>query len=277
MNITTKKISIKKIVSVILSILLGLLFLSPFYIVIINSFKSRQELYLNTLALPKTLLLSNYSKAFEQLNFFQTIFNSLFITVCSVVVIIIFSSMAAWMLERTNSKLSNVIFMFFIASMIIPFQSVMLPLVKLMGSLHFLNMGGLIFMYLGFGASLSIFLYHGNLKSIPKELDEAATIDGCNKFQTFWYIIFPLLKPISITVAILNTTWIWNDYLLPSLVINKPATQTIPLKTFFFFGQYTKQWDLALAALVLTMLPVVIFYFLAQKHIIKSITAGSIK
>lgn len=273
----TRHFSILKVISVILSVLLGLLFLSPFYIVIINSFKTRQELFANTLALPKTFSFSNYSRAFEQLNFFQTIFNSLFITAVSVVIIIIFSSMAAWMLERTKSKISGIIFMFFVGSMVIPFQSVMLPLVKLMGSLHFLNVGGLIFMYLGFGASLSIFLYHGNLKSIPKELDEAATIDGCNKFQTFVYIIFPLLKPISITVAILNTTWIWNDYLLPSLVINKPATQTIPLRTFFFFGQYTKQWDLALAALVLTIIPVVVFYFLAQKHIIKSITAGSIK
>lgn len=277
MEKTRQKIHISHIVITVIGILLGLIYLSPFYIVIINSFKTKQELFANTLALPKTLNLSNYSNAFEKLDFFKTIFNSLMITIGSVIVLIIFSSMAAWMLERTKSKLSNVIFMFFVASMIIPFQSVMLPLVKLMGSLHFLNVGGLIFMYLGFGASLSIFLYHGNLKSISKELDEAATIDGCNKFQTFWYIIFPLLKPITITVAILNTTWIWNDYLLPSLVINKPSTQTIPLKTFFFFGQFTKQWDLALAALVLTVIPVVIFYFIAQKHIIKSITAGSIK
>jgi raffinose/stachyose/melibiose transport system permease protein len=132
-------------------------------------------------------------------------------------------------------------------------------------------------MYLGFGASMSIFLYHGFLKSIPKELDEAAMIDGCNKFQTFWYIIFPLLKPISITVAILNTVWIWNDYLLPSLVINNPTTLTIPLKTFFFFGEYTKQWNLALAGLILDIIPVIIFYSFAQKHIIKSVTDGSIK
>lgn len=277
MNKHKKKIHLSTIIITIIGIWAGLLYLSPFYIVIINSFKSKQELFANTLALPKNLSFINYSKALEQLDFFKTISNSLIITIGSVFVIIIFSSMTAWMLERTKSKLSNVIFMFFVASMIIPFQSVMLPLVKLMGSLHFLNVGGLIFMYLGFGSSLSIFLYHGNLKSISKELDEAATIDGCNKFQTFWYIIFPLLKPITITVAILNTTWIWNDYLLPSLVINKPETQTIPLKTFFFFGQFTKQWDLALAALVLTVIPVVIFYFIAQKHIIKSITAGSIK
>lgn len=185
--------------------------------------------------------------------------------------------MAAWMLQRTKTKISTFIFMLFVASMIIPFQAVMLPLVRLMGKLHLLNIGGIIFMYVGFCGSLSIFLYHGFLKSIPVELDEAAMLDGCNKFQTFWYIIFPLLKPITITVSILNTVAIWNDYLLPSLVINKPDTLTIPLKTFFFFGEYTKQWNLALAGLVLNIIPVLIFYFLAQKHIIKSVAAGSIK
>lgn len=273
----TKKIDYKRIIGIIFSCLLGLLFLSPFYIIIVNSLKTKRELFESALALPSTFTFDNYTKAFSELDFLNTIFHSLLITVVSVSLIIVFASMAAWMLERTKSKISNIIFMMFIASMIIPFQAVMLPLVRLMGKLHLLSMGGIMFMYLGFGASLSVFLYHGFVKSIPKELDEAATIDGCNKFQTFWYIIFPLLKPISITVAILNTVWIWNDYLLPSLVINKPDTLTIPLKTFFFFGQYTKQWNLALAALVLVVIPVVVFYFIAQKHIIKSVTSGSIK
>ena len=120
-------------------------------------------------------------------------------------------------------------------------------------------MHGLIFMYLGFGTSLSVFLYHGFMKGIPKELDEAATIDGCSKLQTFWFIIFPLLKPITITVSILNLIWIWNDYLLPSLTINKEGSQTIPLKVFFFFGEYTKQWHLALAGLTISIVPVIIF------------------
>ena len=161
--------------------------------------------------------------------------------------------------------------------MLIPFQAVMLPLIRFMGKLNLLNMHGLIFMYLGFGTSLSVFLYHGFMKGIPKELDEAATIDGCSKLQTFWFIIFPLLKPITITVSILNLIWIWNDYLLPSLTINKEGSQTIPLKVFFFFGEYTKQWHLALAGLTISIVPVIIFYFLMQKHIVKSVTAGSIK
>ncbi|MDP4143048.1 MAG: carbohydrate ABC transporter permease [Bacillota bacterium] len=270
-------ISAKKIVSIILSALLGLLFLSPFYIIIVNSFKTKKELFSSTLAFPLKWTTENYSQAYDRLDFFTSLGHSMIITFFSVIIIVVFSSMAAWMLERTKSKLSGFIFMLFIASMIVPFQAVMLPLIRLMGKLNLLNVPGLIVMYLGFFCSLSIFLYHGFLKSIPKELDEAAMIDGCSKLQTFWLIIFPLLKPISITVAILNTVAIWNDYLLPSLVINNPDTMTIPLKTFFFFGEYTKQWNLALAGLVLDVIPVIIFYFLAQKHIIKSVTAGSIK
>ncbi|WP_238881261.1 carbohydrate ABC transporter permease [Clostridium sp. YIM B02551] len=274
---TKKKLRISYILITIFSCLIGVLFLSPFYIIIINAFKSKKQLFENTLSIPHSVTFDNFKEAFQRLDFISSLAHSLFITIVSVVLIVVFSSMAAWMLERTKSKLSGFIFTLFIASMIIPFQAVMLPLIRVMGKIHFLNVAGIIFMYVGFGSSLSIFLYHGFLKSIPKELDEAATIDGCNKFKTFWYIIFPLLKPMTITVAILNTVWIWNDYLLPSLVINKPNTLTIPLKTFFFFGEYTKQWNLALAGLILVIIPVIIFYFLAQKHIIKSITAGSIK
>ncbi|MBC2579510.1 carbohydrate ABC transporter permease [Clostridium sp. DJ247] len=272
-----KKINVGKGIGILFSCLLGILFLSPFYIIIVNSFKTKKELFSSTLALPIKAILDNYKEAFDRLDFIRSLSHSLFITVVSVGVIIIFTSMAAWMLQRTKTKTSTFIFMLFVASMIIPFQAVMLPLIRVMGKLNLLNMGGIIFMYLGFMGSLSIFLYHGFLKSIPLELDEAAMLDGCNKFQTFWLIIFPLLKPITITVSILNTVAIWNDYLLPSLVINKPDTLTIPLKTFFFFGEYTKQWNLALAGLVLNIIPVIIFYFLAQKHIIKSVAAGSIK
>jgi raffinose/stachyose/melibiose transport system permease protein len=254
-----------------------MIFLSPFYIIIINSFKTKKELFTSVLSLPKMFNFNNYKEAFDRLDYLNTITNSLIITIGGVIVIAIFASMAGWMLERTKSKLSNAILLLFISSMLIPFQAIMLPLVRIMGKIGFLNMSGLIFMYLGFGSALSIFLYHGFVKGIPKELDEASMLDGCSKAQTFWYIIFPLLKPITVTVAILNTVWIWNDFLLPSLVINKPDTQTLPLRTFYFFGEYTKQWNLALAGLTLAIIPVIIFYFIAQKHIIKSIAAGSIK
>lgn len=272
-----RRITVNSIIISIISVILALLFISPFYIIFINAFKTKKELFASTLKLPTTWILDNFKLAFERLDFLRTLLNSLTVTIGSIIVIIVFSSMAAWMLERTKSKASTIIFYLLISSMLVPFQSVMLPLVRIMGKLHMLNIGGLIFMYLGFGGTLSIFLYHGFLKSIPKELDEAAMIDGCGKLQTFWYIIFPLLKPMSITVSILNIVWIWNDFLLPSLIINKAGTQTIPLRTFFFFGEYTKQWNLALAGLILALIPVIIFYFSAQKHIIKSITAGSIK
>lgn len=271
-----KKSNKSKPILIVIGILLGLLFIAPFWIIIVNSFKTKKELFMSTLSLPSSFNLQNYKDAFEALDFFKTLGTSLLVSICSIVLIVIFTSLAGWTLQRSKSKKSNIILMMFVLSMLVPFQSVMLPLVKIMGKINFLNIPGLIFMYLGFGSALSIFLYHGFVKGIPRELDEAARIDGCTKLQTFRYIIFPLLKPTTVTVAILNLVWIWNDYLLPSLVINGEH-QTIPLKTFLFFGEYTKQWHLALAGLVLTILPVIIFYSIAQKQIISSIVEGSVK
>ena len=168
-------------------------------------------------------------------------------------------------------------FMVYAAATLIPFQCVMLPLVRLMDTMHMMNRWGLVLMYLGFGSSLSVILFHGFIKSVPMELEEAARIDGCNMFQTFFLIVLPLLKPIMVTVAILNSMWIWNDFLLPQLMINKPGWQTLPLKTFLFFGQFSKKWDLATAGLVMCMLPIIIFYLVSQKHIVKGVAEGAIK
>ncbi|TXC90536.1 carbohydrate ABC transporter permease [Metabacillus litoralis] len=261
----------------ILGILLGLLWLSPFYLMIVNSLKTKREIFSDVIRLPEEFTFDNYIQAFEELDFIQTFFNSVIITVTSVLIIIIFSSMAAYALSRNKSKISTLLFMVFVAAMLIPFQSVMIPLITVFGQVEMLNRVGLIFMYLGFGSSLSIFLYHGTLNGISKSLDEAATIDGCSKFQVFWHIIFPILKPITVTVAILNIIYIWNDYLLPSLVINQEGLQTIPLKMFFFFGEYTKQWHLALAGLTIAIIPVIIVYFFAQREIIKGISEGAVK
>jgi len=262
----------------ILSIILGLIFLVPFYYVISNSLKPFSEILTSTSALPKVLQFENYVNAFEKLDFLKVFSNSLIITVASNIVLVVFCSMAAYMLVRTKKKISNIIFMTFVAAMIIPFQSIMIPLIKTAGSLHLLNsIWGLVIMYLGFGSGMTIFLYHGFIKGIPVELEEAAIIDGCSRFGVFWRIVFPLLKPITVTTVILNSLWIWNDFLLPSLVLQNPELRTIPLATFFFFGQYTKQWDLALAALMIGIVPLLIFFFAMQKHIIKGITSGSIK
>ncbi|WP_413379874.1 carbohydrate ABC transporter permease [Alkalihalobacillus sp. 1P02AB] len=260
----------------IIGILLGLLWLSPFYLMIVNAFKSKREIFTDVLGFPEGLMTENFVRAFNDLNFFNSLWNSTVITFVSILIIVVFSSMAGYALARNKSKLSSVLLLVFVAAMLIPFQSVMIPLVSNFGSVDMLNKAGLIFMYLGFGCSLSIFLYHGAMTGVSPSLDEAALVDGANKFQIFWKIIFPLLKPISVTVAILNVIWIWNDYLLPSLVLSE-SDSTIPLKMFFFFGQYTKQWHLALAGLTLAIIPVIIFYFIAQKHIIKGVSEGAVK
>ncbi|MBM7702662.1 carbohydrate ABC transporter permease [Metabacillus iocasae] len=273
-----KKYGLKLFSLEVLAIVLGLIFLVPFYYVVSNSLKSFAEILTNTSALPSSLQWSNYVEAFDRMNYLKVFSNSLIITVASNVVIVIFCSMAAYMLVRTKKKISNIIFFTFVAAMVIPFQSIMIPLVKTASSLGLINsIWGLVIMYLGFGSGLAIFLYHGFIKGIPVELEEAAIIDGCSTLGVFWRIVFPLLKPITVTIVILNSLWIWNDFLLPLLVLQDPELRTIPLATFFFFGQYTKQWDLALAALVISIIPLLIFFFAMQKHIIKGITSGSIK
>ncbi|SEQ70236.1 carbohydrate ABC transporter permease [Piscibacillus halophilus] len=268
----------------ILLVVGSLLFLSPIYVMFVNSFKSRSELYENVLALPETLTFEYYSAAITKMNFLTAFLNSLVITIISVIFIVILASMTAWMLARTDNVISKIIFMVFISTMLIPFQTIMMPLIQFMDQLMtvtgipFLNTrGGLIFMHIGFNASLAVFLYHGFVKSIPMSLEEAATIDGCSKFGLFWRIIFPILKPITVTVIILNVIQIWNDYLLPSLVLTDKGLRTIPLATFYFFGEFTIQWNQAMAGLVLTIIPVVIFYAAAQKHIIKGIGEGAVK
>lgn len=260
------------------ALLMGLLYMIPFYYVVSNSFKTRGDIFTNTSGLPKEWMTSNYSAAWEAMNFGKVFLNSVIITVGANAIIVIFCSMAAWKLVRTKSRLSTIIFFLFVAAMIIPFQSIMIPLSKLSGDLGLQNSyWGLILMYLGFGSGLSIFLYHGFMKAIPEEIEEAAIIDGCSQWGVFWRIVFPLLKPITVTIVILNTLWIWNDFLLPSLMLRDVDLRTIPLATFYFFGQYTKQWDLALAGLVLGIIPLLLFFFALQKQIIQGITSGSIK
>ncbi len=268
----------------ILGWLLLLIYMVPFYLMFINSFKTRREIFADTIGFPSEWSFSNYFTAMERMNMGTAFINSLIITSFSIALIVLFSSMAAWSLARNKSKTSKAIFYLFVSAMIVPFQSVMLPLVKWMGlmridSINFSMLGthyGLIFMYIGFGSSMSIFLYHGFINNIPLEVEEAALIDGCNKWQIYSKIVFPLLKPITVTVMVLNGIWIWNDFLLPFLTINGKVN-TIPLAMNNFFGAFSKQWELAMAALVLAIIPLVIFYFFVQKYIIKGIVQGSIK
>lgn len=274
----TGKLKILEVFSWVLLII----YMTPFYLMIINSFKTRREIFANTTGLPETWNYKNYIDAMNKMDVLSSFTNSMIITVIGVLFIILFSSMAAWVLVRDKSKKSKIIFYIFTSGMIVPFQAIMIPLVQWMAKFQFgpfKMLGthyGLIFMYIGFGVSMSIFLYHGFIKGIPEEVEEAATIDGCSKWQTYVKVLLPLLKPITVTVAVLNSIWIWNDFLLPFLTVNGKVN-TIPLAMNTFFGAFSKQWELAMAALILAIIPIIIFYFFVQKHIIAGIVQGSIK
>ena len=270
-----------KILEVFMWLLL-ILYMAPFYLMFINSFKTRREIFANTTGLPDIWNYQNYLDAANKMDLISSFANSMIITIGSVILLLLFSSMAAWLLVRDKTKKSKILFYVFTAGMIVPFQAVMIPLVKWMskmelGPIKMLGTRyGLIFMYIGFGVSMSIFLYHGFIKGIPEEVEEAATIDGCSKWQTYTKIVLPLLKPTTVTVAVLNSIWIWNDFLLPFLTLDKHV-RTIPLAMNNFFGAFSKQWELAMAALVMAIIPIIIFYFFVQKHIIAGIVQGSIK
>ncbi len=262
----------------IVAVLLALLFLVPFYFVIANSMKTFGEILANTASLPSSFFVDNYVRVWEIMRYPRAFLNSLSITVLSNIGLVIISSMAAYRMVRRPSKFNTLLFSAFVASMVIPFQSIMIPLVKVANEAGLMeSRWGLVICYFGFGVSLNLFLYHGFIKSVPKEIEESARVDGCNAYSVFWRIVFPLLKPMTVTIIILNSLWIWNDFLLPSLILTSPDLRTIPLSTYSFFGQYTKQWDMALAALVLGVAPLVIFFFGLQKHIIEGITTGSVK
>jgi raffinose/stachyose/melibiose transport system permease protein len=273
---------------------LFLAYMLPFAIVAINSSKPSLKIIMDPLALPEnpSQLITNIGIVFSSPNvrYASSFASSVIITAVSVGLLVLSSSMAAWVLVRTKTVLSNVIFMAFVAAMVIPFQVVMFPLISwfylvesklgLLGTpLRLLqNYPGIIFAYMGFGSSLSIFLYHGFIKSVPLELEEAANIDGCSRPGTFYKIVFPILTPVTVTVVILNSIWIWNDYLLPLLVLGSGnAVQTLPLAVASFVGSFVRRWDLILTSTMMTMLPVIIVFLILQKHIIKGMVDGSVK
>ncbi len=267
----------KRLLISTIGVLSAVSFLFPFFIILLNALKNKADIIQYPLAITKDLSFSNYIEAFNEMNYLTSIMNSLLITVSSVIVLIVFTSMLAYYLVRHKTVMTKIIFIVLIASMIIPFQALMIPFVTIYGKLGMLNSRlSLICFYLGFGVSLSTFLFHGFIKTIPTAIDESAMMDGASQFRLFWSIIFPMLKPIASTVAILNVLWIWNDFLLPSLVLFQEA-RTLPLSTFAFFGKYTSQYGLAMAGLVLSIVPVVIFYLIMQKYIISGVTQGSLK
>ncbi len=266
----------KKITFVIGSFL-AVAYFFPFFLVFVNSVKLKYDIVANPLALPIHFTWDNFQQAYIKMNFFRSLTNSLIITIFSVSLLIIFSSMLAYYLARTKSKPSKYIFLILVASMIVPFQALMIPFMARFAPLvSYNNRGALIFFYIGFGTALSTFLYHGFISTIPTEIDEAASIDGASDMVAFWRIIFPMMRPITATVAIINALWIWNDFLLPRLVLDE-ASQTLPLSTYLFFGQYTVEYGQVMAGLALAVIPIVIFYLALQKQFISGISQGAVK
>jgi raffinose/stachyose/melibiose transport system permease protein len=253
-------------------------YLLPFVLVLLNSLKTDPEVVASPLAWPSVLRFDNYVSAFEKMRFMSAIGNSFLITLLSVCLISLLSAMCAYFLVRNKSRFSTALYLVMVAAMIIPFQAIMIPLLKVYGAIGMLNSPwSLIFMYIGFGAPFAVFLFHGFIKGISLELEEAATIDGCGRYGVFFKVVLPLLQPVVMTVVILDALWIWNDYLLPSLVLMAKQHRTLPLSTFYFFSTYTVNYGRLLASLIMTVIPVIVLYLFSQRFIIKGITAGAIK
>lgn len=270
-------------IMIIVLILLFIIFIIPFIMVIINVFKVKTDIVSDPLALvgEHGFTLQNFPAAMAKMNFFLVFKNSLIITTLSTVLTILVSAMASFVIVRNGKwKFCTGLFALMVASMVIPFQVLMVPLVAVYGGiLNVLNHRlTLILMHTGFSVSMATFMFHGAIHTnIPLELEEAALIDGCTRWQTFWKIVFPLLKPTVATVAIIDAMAFWNDYLLPSLVLTSKELYTIPIATQAFYGTYSSDIGLIMAALLLAMLPILILYLFLQKYIVAGVTAGAVK
>ena len=273
-----KKRKVTKIGLFLVTCALLIVYVFPFWVILINSFKERRAILDTPLALPTAFSLENYTNASRSMEFMSAITNSLVITVSSLIITILFASMFAYFLVRWKWKLNKWIFGILVLSMLIPFQVVMIPFVNIFGGWNLLDrQSTLIFAYLGFGIAQATFLYHGFIKSLPIELEEAAMIDGASKLRVFFSVVFPMLKPISSTIAIVNVLWFWNDFLLPSLVLQSPGNRTIPLSTSAFFGRFSTDFGSAMAALILAVIPMLVFYLICQKQILKGMVEGALK
>ncbi len=259
---------------------LAVFFLIPVFLVLMNSLKGQFYISDAPFALPNSetfVGLRNYWNGIEKVDFFSAFGYSAFITLFSVAAIVLFTAMTAWYLVRAGTRAANGLYYLFVFSMIVPFQMVMFTMSKMANLLRLDNPVGIILLYLGFGSGLSVFLYSGFIKSIPLDVEEAAMIDGCRPWQTFFFVVFPILKPTAVTVAILNAMWIWNDYLLPYLVIGS-RYRTIPIAVQYLQGGYgSRDMGALMATLVLAIIPIVIFYLACQKYIIRGVMAGAVK
>lgn len=270
-----------KIIIYIILIVLVIAFISPLLIILMNSFKGKLYISQDLFAFVNSTSfagLSNFEMGFTRMNYFQSFIQSLFITVASTVLIILLCSMTAWYLMRVRNKFTTGLYYLFVFAMIVPFQMVMFTMSWVSNQLNLGNPFGIVLLYVGFGAGLSVFMLSGFVKSIPIDIEEAAVIDGCNPIQAFFRVVFPVMKPTAITVAILNVMWIWNDYLLPLLVLDsKYSTLPIAIQKIFTGSYGGRDMGGLMAMLVLSIIPIILFYLFAQKHVIEGVVAGAVK
>lgn len=261
---------------------LSVLFLSPVFVILMNSVKSNFYISDEPFSFPrgeKFVGFENFIKGFTQSDFLSALMNSVIITVLSVAGIVVLTAMAAWYIVRVKNRMTRILYYLFVFSMIVPFQMVMYTVTFLAFELNLNSPLGIVFVYLGFGSGLSVFMFSGFIKGIPTEIEEAAVIDGCDPIRTFFMIVFPILKPTAITVAILNAMWVWNDYLLPYLVLGSGENRTLPVAVQMALtgGYGNKDMGALMAMLVLAILPIIIFYLFCQKYIIRGVVAGAVK
>ena len=268
-----QQVFVKRLLTVIM-IIFAFVFFYPVIYVLLNAFKQDAQITLDPMGLPNGLYFENFIRAWKVMEFPKACFNTLVISVFGVAGIILTSSMAAYILARTDSKVSWGIYGYFVLALVIPFQIIMVPVAVLAADLKLMSIPGIIPMYWGLGCPTAIFMFHGFVKSVPRELEESAAIDGAGQFYIFFKIVFPLLKTIIATIAVIDALWLWNDFLLPLIVIKEG---TIQLAQMRFNGQFLKEYGAMMASLTLSALPIVIFYFALQKYIIKGIAAGAVK
>jgi raffinose/stachyose/melibiose transport system permease protein len=261
-----------------LLVIASLLWMFPLLMGLLNSFKTRAELFTNVLSLPSVWNLDNYVRSFKRMRYLKSLANTALIAGGGMAGIVLFSSMAGWVLSRVRTRLSAFLFSAFVFSMLIPFHSIMIPLYQVARVLRLSNsIGGLGIIYSGLGVGMAVFMYHGFVKTIPRELEDAAAIDGCSPAATFFLVVFPLLLPITATICIMNVLWMWNDFLLPLIMLRDSSKYTLLLSTNMLFGQYASDWPAILSALILTVIPVIALYALLQRQILKGIVDGALK
>lgn len=277
-----KSIRSHTVLTVIFSIL-SIIYVLPVFVVLINSFKANQYVNSETFALPNSQTfvgLANYVKGltFGNYPFLKSVLYSLMITILSVGLILLFCSMAAWFIVRVNNTLCKAVYYLFVFSMVVPFQMVMFTLAKTADIWRLNAPWSIPIIYLGFGAGLAVFMFSGFVKSIPIEIEEAAMIDGCGPFKSYFMVVFPMLKPTLISVGVLETMWVWNDYLLPYLVLDRTRFMTIPIHIQYLKGSYgSVDMGATMALIMLSIIPIIIFYISCQKYIIKGVAAGAVK